>query len=485
MKHALALLSLSALALASCSSATAERQEAGGDSERVVHQEIVAHTSVAAYEGEVEHAPDTLVAAEPEAQPVAQSMVAAEPELELELDPEPIGRRIARKKLTIYAKPTASAPIRGRIPMAAAFDVYGYVEGEGCEGDVGWADLGHHGYACMTNTRPGEGAKAYPQPKMRAELTPYFYAKVKAGKSAPMYRNLKALKAGDEPIATLKKGVDYAFSVRRRVDGEIILLDDKRRAVRERDVRRFQPSRFEGRDLEAKPVPEGKILAWASIWPETPAYTGTSTKSAAAASVGYHDELLLEPTDKEGWYALDNGSFVSAKNVRLFAAPTERPSEVGKGDVWVDVDLEQQVLTVMLGDEAIFATLVSSGLKSPTPRGLFRIHNKRAVGSMSSSPGADDFYDVQAVPHVQYFLGSFALHSAYWHNGFGRPISHGCVNLSPKDAKHVFSLTTPVLPNGWLHGYESTEHLGTTVRIHKGDQPIRDRRGEVEPVYGF
>jgi hypothetical protein len=91
---------------------------------------------------------------------------------------------------------------------------------------------------------------------------------------------------------------------------------------------------------------------------------------------------------------------------------------------------------------------------------------------------------VEAVPHVQYFLGSFALHSAYWHDGFGRPISHGCVNLSPKDAKHVFSLTTPTLPLGWLHGYESTEHLGTTLRVRMGNKPVRDRRGDVEPVFG-
>ncbi|MCR9164550.1 MAG: L,D-transpeptidase [Nannocystaceae bacterium] len=490
MKRSFSFVALCALAIASCSSASAEQPEAGAKaetSENDVLSESERRTVVLDEEGgETGEEPDEFAPAPDLVDGPAPARASApEPALDVEPESEPIGRRIARQQLTVYAKPTSDAPIRGRIPMAAAFDVHGYVEGPGCEGELGWADLGHHGYACMTNTRKGDGANAYALPKMRAQLTPFFYAKAKANDPAPIFKNLRAARNGDAPVGTMKKGVDYAFKIRRRVDGQVYLIDGNRRAVREKDVRRFQPSRFEGRDLEAEPVPEGKVLAWASNWPEAAAYSRASQDSELAAQVGYHEQLLLEPADTDGWYKLSSGAFISASDVRVFAAPTERPPEVGAGDIWIDVDLEQQVLSVMLGDEAIFATMVSSGLKSPTPRGLFRIRNKLAVGSMSSSPGADDFYDVQAVPHVQYFLGSFALHSAYWHNGFGRPISHGCVNLSPKDAQRVFSLTTPKLPAGWIHGYESTEHLGTTVRIHKGDQPVRDRRKEVDPVYGI
>ncbi len=414
----------------------------------------------------------------------AMQIAAVAPKPEVAVERKATERRIARQLLTIYAEPTTSAPIRGRVPMAAAFDVFGYVEGEGCDGEFGWADLGSHGFACMTNTRPGKGTKAYDQPKMRADITPFYYAKVKAGRDAPRYRNLRALNRGDEPTDTLKEGVDYAFIIRRRVGGRIVLIDEQRRAVLESDVRRFRPSYFEGRDLEAEPVPEGKLLAWVGNWPEAPSYERASARSTLVHNVGYHDQLLVEPADTDGWYKLPDGTFIAASDVRVFTAPAERPTAVGPGDIWLDVDLDQQMLTIMLGDAPIFATLVSSGLKAPTPRGIYRIHNKLASGSMSSSPGADDFYDVQAVPHIQYFAGSFALHSAYWHDGFGRPISHGCVNLSPKDAKRVFSLTTPTLRPGWIHGYESTEHLGTTVRIHDGDKPIRDRRRDAEPVFG-
>lgn len=492
MKRSFALLTLSALGLASCNSASADQAAMGmRESEQMIHQELISASSPHAEPEPSDDIGDELddFAPVPKAVPVTeiyrdgpiepvQTLEAVEPTT------EPVGRRIARQKLTVYAEPRESAPVRGRIPTAAAFDVFGYVEGPDCDGELGWADLGHHGFACMDDTRNGEGAKAYPQPKMRAELTPFYYAKVKVGHDAPRYRNLKALNAGADPIDTLKEGVDYAFVVRRRSKGQLVLIDDQRRVVREQDVRRFRPSRFEGRDLETEPVPEGKVLAWVSNWPKAPSYSRASASSELAQNVDYHDQLLVEAADTEGWYKLANGSFISVDDVRVFAAPTERPEGVATGDIWVDIDLKQQTLSVMLGDAPIYATLVSSGLKSPTPRGLFRIHNKRAVGSMSSSPGADDFYSVQAVPHVQYFLGSFALHSAYWHDGFGRPISHGCVNLSPKDAMHVFSLTTPSLPLGWLHGYESTEHLGTTIRVHAGDAPVRDRRGEVEPLFG-
>ncbi len=498
MKPSFALLVLYALGLASCDAVSADQTATGmRDSELRRSEEVVFASHIDApapgpASGELtpdqeleDFGPHLPV---PDAAPVpAQSKVGSKvgSKLGAKVKPaKPTGRRIARQKLTVFSHPRASAPVRGRIPTGAAFDVFGYVQGPGCEGELGWADLGHHGFACMDDTREGKGAKAYAQPKMRAELTPFHYAKVKPGHAAPRYRSLKDLNAGADPIDTLKEGVDYAFVSRRRSKGQLVLIDDQRRVVREEDVRRFRPSHFEGLDLEANPVPKGKTLAWVSNWPKAPVYSQASASSEETRSVGYHDEVFVEPADAKGWYKLDDTSFISADDLRVFSVPTHRPEGVTAGDIWIDIDLEQQILSVMLGDAAIYTTLVSSGFKSPTPRGVFRIHNKLAVGSMGSSPGAEDFYDVQAVPHVQYFVGSFALHSAYWHDAFGRPISHGCVNLSPKDAKHVFSLTTPSLPLGWLHGYESTEHLGTTVRVRFGDAPVRDRRRDVEPLFG-
>ena len=64
-----------------------------------------------------------------------------------------------------------------------------------------------------------------------------------------------------------------------------------------------------------------------------------------------------------------------------------------------------------------------------------------------------------------FFEGSYALHGAFWHNGFGRVRSHGCVNLGPSDARWLFMWTTPFLPEGWhgVHAHDGSP--GTTVII--------------------
>src|SRR5690606_23683136 len=128
---------------------------------------------------------------------------------------------------------------------------------------------------------------------------------------------------------------------------------------------------------------------------------------------------------------------VSDRSVGRFVQPA--PLSGARADeIWIDVELDEQVLTVMRGEAPVFATLISSGFKAPTPRGLWRIRLKEAIGAMASNPGDDDPYAVEAVPFIQYFHQGFALHAAYWHNRFGHKLSHGCVNLSPRDARHVF-----------------------------------------------
>jgi lipoprotein-anchoring transpeptidase ErfK/SrfK len=77
-------------------------------------------------------------------------------------------------------------------------------------------------------------------------------------------------------------------------------------------------------------------------------------------------------------------------------------------------------------------------------------------------------FELRDVPWVQYFEGGYALHAAYWHDDFGRPRSHGCVNLSPIDARRVFFWTDPPLPEAW-HAVKAgrTMGLGTWVRVRR------------------
>ncbi len=119
------------------------------------------------------------------------------------------------------------------------------------------------------------------------------------------------------------------------------------------------------------------------------------------------------------------------------------PARKGK---WIEVILAEQRLVAWDNGRAVLSTAISSGTrKHPTIRGTFKIYRKYARQRMTG-PG----YNLPNVPYVMYFRGSFALHGTYWHNNFGRPMSHGCVNL-------------PTGKAGWLYQWAPT---GTTVVVH-------------------
>jgi LysM repeat protein len=128
------------------------------------------------------------------------------------------------------------------------------------------------------------------------------------------------------------------------------------------------------------------------------------------------------------------------------AAPTTSPSPApdAAADRWIDVNLTTQTLVAYEGQKPIFTTLVSSGLpRTPTVVGKFKIYTKLAATTMSG-PG----YFLPNVPYTMYFHGSYGIHGTYWHNNFGHPMSHGCVNVSTPDAAWLFgwaSVGTPVV----------------------------------------
>ena len=89
------------------------------------------------------------------------------------------------------------------------------------------------------------------------------------------------------------------------------------------------------------------------------------------------------------------------------------------------------------------------------------------TATMDGDVAADGPYSIEDVPWIMYFQGSYALHGAFWHGNFGHNMSHGCVNLSPADARTLFMWSEPRLPDGW-HGVFATDaRPGTRVVIHE------------------
>lgn len=133
---------------------------------------------------------------------------------------------------------------------------------------------------------------------------------------------------------------------------------------------------------------------------------------------------------------------VPRDSVRI-ALRRERPKRVPDGAKWVHVDLEEQVLTAYEGDRLVYATLVSTGAdddERQTHEGLHRVWYKSRHDRMR---GED--YHLEEVPYAMYFFRSEALHGTFWHDSFGTPRTHGCVNLSLTDAHWLFDWAPPAM----------------------------------------
>ena len=116
------------------------------------------------------------------------------------------------------------------------------------------------------------------------------------------------------------------------------------------------------------------------------------------------------------------------------------------GPKWIEINLSEQWLTAYEGDTPVFGAPVSTGMEGyETPEGDFAI---RYMFEWSYMGGPDYFY--ADVPYVMYFANYLAIHGTYWHENFGSPSSHGCVNL-------------PIWAAGWLYEWAG---YGTPVVIH-------------------
>ena len=108
------------------------------------------------------------------------------------------------------------------------------------------------------------------------------------------------------------------------------------------------------------------------------------------------------------------------------------------GEKHIYVDLATQTLYAYQGTTQLLKTFISSGKWGKTPIGNFHIWEKLRATRMAGGEGADA-YDLPNVPYVMYFYHDFGLHGAYWHDNFGYPMSHGCVNMRSVDAEIVYN----------------------------------------------
>jgi hypothetical protein len=141
--------------------------------------------------------------------------------------------------------------------------------------------------------------------------------------------------------------------------------------------------------------------------------------------------------------------------------------DVSPDQKWIEIDLSEQKLIAWQGGQKFLESLISSGKWAPTPKGEFNIWGKyRYIKMSGGSKELHTYYYLPNVPYTMFFYKDFGLHGTYWHNNFGQPMSHGCVNLPTLVAEKLFYWTTPTLPLGKNYVLASEENPGTKVVIH-------------------
>ena len=167
-------------------------------------------------------------------------------------------------------------------------------------------------------------------------------------------------------------------------------------------------------------------------------------------------KVVVTREEKSIWYEiydfeLKKFLYVASHAMRLvpYDELTLLSPEVPGEEKSIIVDRENQMVTAFEGEKLVFSQRCSSGAKgTETPKGEFRTYHKGPAVHMTNQGDAlENIYNLPGVPWCSFFTGAgHALHGAYWHNDYGRPRSHGCVNLPSEAAKFIYRWTLPTVP---------------------------------------
>lgn len=349
---------------------------------------------------------------------------------------------------------------RGTVLRDSRFQVLERTRAKGCKGE--WLRIHPHSWICSTDTAPTTekpGGRVLPELKDN-RILPFRYV---VTKDAPAYKTLDDAVAGkiDQTLA----GVGgYIYGGTRRRGGKRFHRTTKGWVAAEH-ARLVSAPTFKG--IVLSPADRGKRQGFVRV-PFAPLYdrTGkrirgahlrrlTHVELAAPIEVGRHTLYPIKTRPEQ---------LVMANDVGLIDIQPP-PGEVSGDERWLDINMAEQTLVAYQGKHPVLATLVSTA-RTVTPKGVFRVERKRAFAIMKSKKHYSIHWDVHT-PWVISIKGRIAMHGVYWHSDFGTARSHGCVNLSPIDAKWVWDWTEPALPPGWSRIKSTKGAPGSVVRIRR------------------
>lgn len=368
----------------------------------------------------------------------------------------------------LFTRPSPQAARRGAAAKGARLPFYGKARGPGCRND--WLLVGPTAWMC------GDRAELSRNPALPAgaddtsSMGGLPYDRYFVGPDGAFGYDELGTAEDTKPVSSLEPSFSVAaVQVARKGPGDPFALTTKGIWIPLRDLKPARPLTFRGYEVSA-----GKLdRAWVVV-DEARRYEKPNGRRLGGAPKRRFDAISVldvQIVNKRSWVRIGDDEWLDAADVarpRLSARPPEaRPDER-----WIDVDLEQQILTAYEGDGPVFATLVSTGKgrhdePTATPPGTNRVWVKLRATDMTNleDEDASRYYAIEDVPWVMFFHNGVGLHGAFWHRSFGHVRSHGCVNLTPLDAERLFRWAGPHLPAGWTAALPTDYDPGTLVRV--------------------
>lgn len=225
-------------------------------------------------------------------------------------------------------------------------------------------------------------------------------------------------------------------------------------------------------------IPEGGALAEVTV-PYTDAFWAPGQQNKFAYRFYYETthwvREIVQDNNGDPWYLVLDDKweyefFVPSTHIRIIPedeltplAPLVHPSAKR-----IEVNLSDQLVIAYEWERPVFMARVATGTalsnnRYLTPIGTYQTFQKRPSRHMAAGNLANPSYDLPGVPWNSYITqNGIAFHGTFWHNDFGKPRSHGCLNLTPKAAKWIYRWTIPEVQSNeqWIY-----EDFGTQVKI--------------------
>ena len=306
---------------------------------------------------------------------------------------------------------------------------------------------------------------AHPDPSYTSLDKKYAKLNILPGTQASYYPNLDAAVAGWGALSTLPAGETLYITYE-----NVAYYDNKPYLSNERgEWIRASPttfSDFQGLLFKQQPA---NNFGWV-LDNLNPRKEPSVNAPFSPISLAKHEVVqVFDSIEAEGmtWYMIRPDQWVEHLKIRVVTPILSTPEGVDNGR-WIEINLDEQTLSVYEESRLIFSTLAATGYEPYfTQPGLFQVREKKEFETMTGAfaAGKADYYMLEDVPWTIYYDGPRAMHGAYWHVNFGYEVSHGCVNLSIGDARWLYEW---VNVGDWVYVHDPSGKTPTDPDFYRG-----------------